>query len=103
MDVIKTDFTESQIRIMMAILDVNNHPHLTFSNIADAIGVRTSDPNFNKVIHYLYDAAIIECFEKHVTAKFLKIKHRMLRDLLDEQKLVNEFYEYFHAHHICEW
>jgi hypothetical protein len=95
----KTDFTESQVRIMMAILGVENHKHLTASNLAEAIDVRPSDPNFAKVLRHLYEENIVECIGTVATAKFIKIRHRALRDLIDEQELVARYAHYFIDHH----
>lgn len=102
MDDIKTDFTYQECRIMTRILIFNeNSSDLTLSKIASNAKLNMSDPRFYKIIKYLFDNEIITLNDPVKKTYF--IHQKKLRDVIDEQEVINEITDYLKIYHYFTW
>lgn len=101
----KTDFTFSECKLLIRILNINykEHERITYSQLAKLCETHSSTPNFHKISQYLKHMNILKIIEEIGTAKLISIDQLALKDLIDEQLLINYFFNYFQQHHVCKW
>lgn len=93
---IRIDFDEEDIYIMFKIINIDKKQfpyEFLYSELKEF--------NRNKteiILKYLIELNILE----HVNDELYLYKKK-LRDLLDEQKIINKFFQYFYSFHFCHW
>lgn len=101
---VKTDFTTAEIRILVGILNARNSPSLNLATLARMIGTNPANPPYISVVKYLLNAGILEQVGTIGSSKIIKIHHRPLCDLLDEQNLVTFLVDNYIARwHLFSW
>jgi hypothetical protein len=102
---IKRDFKYTEVKILMDIIFAfeENKEQYTISSLAKEIGMQPTSPYYNFVIKYLKSLDILITKDTFGNAKLVTINYKKLRDLIDDQKIVEEFYKYFNQFHICSW
>lgn len=96
-NIIKQDFSHEECEMLIRIISVKNSDDLTIQKLAKEIKVVANNVMFQKLIKYLISMNIIEISPK------LYIYHKRLRDLIDEQFVVNVYYSYLNSEHLCHW
>lgn len=93
----KTDFTNKQIEIMFKIIDIEQHDDIDLKYIEREVG-EVSNYDYDVVIKYLIFNKILVNNDG-----VIKIEHKKLRDLIDEQKAFLPYYTYLNQWHLCNW
>jgi hypothetical protein len=91
---IKTDFSLAECKMMLKILNSENDKRMTMTKLSKLINVSIFNPSYCEVKKYLLDNNILEVIERIGSTKIIKINYKKLRDLIDEQQIVNTFYDY---------
>jgi hypothetical protein len=71
--------------------------------LAESIGVSGGNPQFTSLLKYLVQLGIVEYQDTFSPAKIVTVHRGKLRDFIDEQNIVNLFYDYFNTYHKCIW
>lgn len=104
MQVAKRDFTYKQVKLMISILNIGNEDNLiSASTIAKRCKINDSNPHFRKVLNQFEKEGVINLAKVIGSTKLLKIDRKHLRNYIDEQRVINEMYNYFKDNHIVSW
>ena len=87
----------------ISLVNINKKEKVTKINLAKMINVKYTNPLFYKMIKMLAFKNIISHHATIGNAKLLEINFKKLKNLIDEQKECNKWYEYFEKYHICSW
>jgi hypothetical protein len=102
--VIKTDFSWSEITIIVNLKNCENLKEITINDIVRQCCISRNHPSFYKVLNHLIDENIMVLVKVIGTTKFFKIDYKKVRDLLDEQDKVNELVtKYIKKDHSFDW
>jgi hypothetical protein len=86
----KIDFTEVECKIMRELLKNENDGLI--------VSAYEHDKVFKGVIKYLIEMNIVFIHNDRI-----KVYHNKLVDLLDEQEIINYWYDYLNEEHFCHW
>lgn len=100
---IKTNFSFRECELLIRIIGVEDKPYLTQVQLANEIGIAYSSPIYRSILKYLESQEIIKSQQTIGNAKLIVIDYKKLRDLIDEQKVVQLFYNYLNEWHLCKW
>jgi hypothetical protein len=101
---VKTDFSWSEIKILIGIKNCENLKEITINDIAKQVKVNRNHPNFYKVLNCLINEEIMVMVKVIGTTKFFKISYKQIVALLDEQDRINDLVSnYINKDHIFEW
>jgi hypothetical protein len=101
---VKTDFNWTEINILINIKNCENLKEITINDIIKQSNIRRNHPNFCKVMKYLIEKNMIVLIKTIGTTKIFKINYKQIRDLLDEQKLINNLVtKYIEKDHHFDW
>lgn len=99
---IKRDFTYTECILLLKILANYKTKDLTGAYLARLIGMQSTSPTFNKILKYLVEKNIVTRHPYIGPCLKLEINEDLLTDLLDEQKVILNIYDYLHEYHIAE-
>lgn len=97
------DFTVMECRILIDILNNCSDKELTVSKLSKLIETDIHHPKFYKMINYLFNKNILIHTKIIGPTKFIKVDKKKLKDLIDDQNVIEYFYDYFNKHHFCKW
>jgi hypothetical protein len=100
---IKRDFSYTECMIMIKILEIEEQKDLTQALISRLIEMPSTSPTFTKVFKYLVEKNIIIKHAHIGQCQRLELNYDLLLDLIDEQEVVENFFEFFNVNHFAEW
>ena len=101
---LKKDFTHSEIRALLNIYKFHSLNKTTWGNLCQKINVLESNPLYRKVYNYLKEINAITVVEIIGPTKFIKIDHKIITDLIDEQIIINDIVaNYLEKEHFFKW
>ena len=93
---IRTDFNYDECVILVKLIEVKNEDSLSLEKLI--IFLDDDMKRSMKIVKYLISVSIIEDMNDKIY-----IHHKLLRDLIDEQKPINIVYLYLNSWHLCHW
>ncbi len=103
---IKKDFSPAEVFVMRDIaiaIKLETIDPLTITNLTNAAKIGINNPKFYKVMKYLQELKIVKQVGTFGTAKIITIDKRRLKDLIDEQILIEKDAKYFELYHTFIW
>lgn len=82
--------------------EVRKNKDFTIQRYASSMNMNPFNPLFRKIMKILFDEGVAKTINIG-NPKKIRINPNNLRDFIDEQGVVNKFYDYFHEEHLCSW
>jgi len=96
-------FTEYECKILINILKLKCNNTTTLTSLAKFIGINCMSPKFRNFLQKCLISNIIIIKHQIGPSKIIEINEKQLKNVIDEQDIVNFYFNYFTENHICEW